>query len=191
MAGAGGLTERQRWRALRSQRGRESSPPRFSQSQEPSRSVSVRDRSAPFFHLSRLFPGPTRLPQGHQALPPCSSSQQLGSPRSRTRGSPGAARRPAVKRLTSPGSVSAASWRCPVGCLRLDVLHLEAGSTVAVVLAVANAVGSYGGPGLRPFVASWTVESSPEQPRDPISLSPLLWDRKVVCACRLRLQCFL
>ena len=168
MAVVGWLTERPRWRPLRSQTGRESSPPRFSQPQEPSRSVSVRDRSTPLLHLSRPFAGPARLPRERQAPQSRSSSPRLGSPRSWTRGSLWAALRSAVKRLSSPGSVSAASWRWPIGCLRLAATSSR-GSTAAVVSAVANAVGSFAGLGLRPLGASLTVESYPKRFDLPIS----------------------
>lgn len=177
MAVAGWLTGTPRWRPLRGKRGRESSPPRFSQCQESSRSVSVRNCFTPFLHLFPSCPGPARLPRGRQAPLPGSSSSRFGCPGSRTGGS-WSRGRCGFQQLScsSPESVSAASCLCSLtGCFRFDVfLYLESGSTVAMVSAVAAAVAFLGGSGLRP-----TAASSVLWPDFPVVSA---FRQKIVCA---------
>lgn len=102
-----------------------------------------------------ISPVPSRGPRGGRGdgrpLGPALPLRGWGLPGHGLAGSPGAERRPAVKRRTSPGWVSAASGlstligRWPwAGCL-----HLESGSTVAMVAAVVAAVTA-GGSGLLP-----------------------------------------
>jgi hypothetical protein len=104
MAVAGWLTERQRWRPLRSKRGWESPPTRFSQSWEPNSSVSVWGL---LYAASPCLPSlltPARLPRGHQAPSPRSSLPGWGGPSSGLEiPGTGVAQRPAVTwRATSP-----------------------------------------------------------------------------------------
>lgn len=179
MAVAGLLTGRQRWRPLRGKRSQESSHPRFLQSQEPSRSVSVQDCSTPFLHLSRPFSGPARLPRGHQARQLRSSSPRLGLPGrgpGDLRAKGGAAS--SVSAAVHP-SVSTTSCLCSLtGSFRFDVfLYLESGSTVAMVSAVAAAVASLGKLGSVPLLP---LRLNLVSPRfcGPVSLSFLLLNQK-------------